>query len=868
MCSEGICYACMNKISEFVEIRQEGEIINNLDPLIEEWFFSKFKELSKTQLYGVMPIFERKNILISAPTGGTKTLTAFLSILNYLVSISKRNELEEKIYAVYCSPLKALSNDIFVNLLRPLNEIEEIAEKRGIKMQKIRVGLRTGDTTISERAKMLKSSPHILVTTPESLAIMINSSKFCKNFSLLEFIILDEIHSLAENKRGVHLSLTLERLQEMSKIEITRIGLSATIAPLEKIANFLVGENRECKIAHVEMQKEMDLGILSPVKNFLDTDSIKLNMSLYQLIDKLVQNHKTVLIFTNTRAATERVVYNLKEKFPKYIENIGAHHSSLSKNHRFLIEEKLRNGSLKIVVCSTSLELGIDIGFIDLVILLGSPKSVSRAMQRIGRAGHNLHTKAKGRFIIYDFDDLIECGIILKNSIEKQIDEVYIPENCLDVLAQHIYGMAIYRKWNVDKMFSLIKKSFCYRNLKKEDFFSVISYLAGEYELEKSFVYAKIWYDSKTREIGKRGKLARMIYMTNIGTIPDESFVNVICNGEGVGKIDEIFLEKMKKGDVFVLGGHKYQFLYIKGMNIYVKSAENRTPTIPSWFSEMLPLKFDTAISIGKFRMLMAEMFEANRSDDEIKKFIVDYIFCDEKTASIIYDYFSVQNKYSVIPHVNRILIEEYRVDKNYLIFHTLYGRRVNDALSRAVAYLIASARGRDVQIGINDNGFFICGKDLNLEQVEKAFIKLKSEDFKKILSEAIEKTEVLKRRFRHCASRGLMILRNYKGKVKSIGKQQMLSHFLLSAVRKKTKDFPILKEARREVLEDLMDIEHASHILEKIKEGNIKIVKKNTRIVSPFAINLLLQAHSDVIRIEDKIEFIKRVYAELRKEI
>jgi len=863
-------------VYERVRPRESINVKDSLHPLVKEWFFSRFKDFSLTQLYGVLNIWERKNILISAPTGGTKTLTAFLSILNYLIGIAEKNELEEKVYAVYTSPLKALTNDIFVNLLRPLKEIEEIAEKKGIKLQKIRVGLRTGDTENKEKAKMLKNSPHILVTTPESLAIMINSPKFSEKFRFLEFVILDEIHSLAENKRGVHLSLTLERLQALSKMEFTRIGLSATVAPLDSVANFLVGQ-RECLIAEVEMQKKLDLQVLSPVNDFLETNSQDLNDKLYRLLDSLIAKHKTTLIFTNTRAATERVVHNLKEKFPKSYENmdeegnfvskIGAHHSSLSKDHRFQIENDLRDGKLKVVVSSTSLELGIDIGFIDLVILLGSPKSVARAMQRIGRAGHQLHETAKGYFIVNDKDDMIECSIILKNSKEKVIDKIHIPENCLDVLSQHVFGMAIDRVWKEKEMFELVKRSYCYRNLRREEFLSVISYLSGEYELEASNVYAKIWYDPVSGDIGKKGKLARVLYMTNIGTIPDESFVSVVLEGRKIGQVDEEFVERLKKGDVFVLGGNKYLFLYAKGMNIYVKSAEGKHPTIPSWVSEMLPLSFDSALAISKFRKLLNEKFIAEKSASEIMGFIREYVFCEEKTSEAIYNYFKDQYDYSLIPHENRILIEQYHADKHYLVFHTLYGRRVNDALSRSLAYLYGQAIKRDYEIGVNDNGFFIAAKELNIERAEKAFLKLNKENLRQVLELALDKTELLKRRFRHCAARGLMILRNYKGRTKSVGKQQMSSHFLLAAVLKKTKDFPILKEAKREVLEDAMDLANTTRVLDWIKNKKIKIERKNTKVVSPFAINLLLASHSDVIRLEDKIEFIKRVYNELKKE-
>lgn len=865
---------------EYIEERKSADVAASLDPLVSEWFFGRFEDFSRTQLYGVLPIFKRKNILISAPTGGTKTLTAFLSILNYLVSLAKKGELEEKIYAVYCSPLKALSNDIFVNLEQPLAEIRELAEKKGIELQEIKVALRTGDTTAYERQKMTKKPPHILVTTPESMAIMINSPKFSERLGMVEWAVIDEIHALAENKRGTHLSLTLERLEGLSVMPMTRIGLSATVAPLEEVAYFLVGEGRECEIAKVELNKRVDLEVLTPVDDFLEEDSAKISREMYALIDRMIQKNKTTLIFTNTRAATERVVHNLKEYFPEnYIENIdednestniGAHHASLSKEHRFQIEESLRKGKLKVVVCSTSLELGIDIGFIDLVLLLGSPKGVSRAMQRVGRAGHQLHSDPRGKFIVGDIDDLVECSLILKNAKERVIDKVHIPTNCLDVLSQHIYGMAIQRIWNVDEMFSLIKKSYCYKDLSKEDFFSVISYLSGEYELKVRNLYAKIWYDGDTREIGKRGKLARVIYMTNIGTIPDESFMEVrLRDGSVVGSIDEGFLEKLKKGDVFILGGSRYQFLYSKGMKLYVASAAGKKVTIPSWFSEMLPLSFDTALSIQKFRRLVNEMFEKRKSAKAIKKFIKEYVYANDKTAGVIYDYFEKQFKYSLIPHDRRILIEEYRSDKNYLIFHTLFGRRVNDALSRAVAYVAGNriqGGKRDVEVGINDNGFYLAGQDLNLDRVEKAFKKINSGDLRKVLSEAIHKTEVLKRRFRHCAARGLMILRNYKGRTKSVGRQQMSSHFLLSAVEKKTKDFPILKEAMREVMEDLMDINNAEEIMKKIDKKEIEIVKKNTNssVMSPFAINLVWNSYADVLKLEDKIEFIKRVYEEL----
>ena len=842
--------------------REASEIKNAMHPLVKEWFFSRFKELSLPQLYGVMPIHERKNILISAPTGGTKTLTAFLSILNYLVSMACKNELENKVYCVYCSPLKALGSDIYVNLVMPLEEIEKIAKKNGIDMQKIRVGVRTGDTTTSEKQKMLKNTPHIFITTPESLAIVLSSKRFIEKLNAVEFCIVDEIHALA-NKRGVHLSLSMEILCHISRIEPVRIGLSATIAPLEDIAGFLVGEGRGCEIADVQFTKSMDIEVLTPSEDIIDVDARSLHSDLYGLIDRLIENHKTTLIFTNTRSATERVIHHLKEMFPsKYLENIGAHHSSLSKAHRFDIEERLRQGKLKVVVTSTSLELGIDIGYIGLVILLGSPKSVARALQRIGRAGHRLHETAKGRFIVLDRDDLIECCVLAKNAREGIIDQVQIPKNCLDVLSQQVYGMAIQQVWNAEELFAVIKRSYCYKELTREDFFSVIDYLAGEYALEARDVYAKIWHDKKTGQIGKRGMLARMIYMTNIGTIPEESFVSIVISGgerkdERGGVIDEAFLERLKPGDVFVLGGHRYEFRYTKGMNAYVNASVHKSPTIPSWFSEMLPLSFGSALAIQRFRLLMEEKLKKEKKED-VRKFIMEFLYCDEHCANAVYNYFYEQFKFLEIPHEKKLIVEHYRGEKDYVIFHSLFGRRVNDALSRAIAFVAARLHGRDIEIGISDNGFFLAGENI---QAVKALRMLNSKNLVDILKEAIEKTEVLKRRFRHCATRGLMILRSYKGRTKSVGKQQMKSGFLLGSVKKLDKNFPILKEARREVIEDLMDINNAKLIVEWINEGRIKIKEAHTKLPSPFALNLIIQGYSDLIRIEDKIEFLKRMH-------
>ena len=838
------------------------QLTQMLHPLVRQWFFSRFKEFSLPQLFGVMQIHSRKNVLISAPTGATKTLTGFLSVLNELVDSAEKGILEDRVSCVYISPLKALNQDIFVNLITPLREMEQLAGKK----LRIRVSVRTGDTTASEKAHMLRHPPHILITTPESLAILLNSPRFIEKLKAVQWCIVDEVHALAENKRGTHLSLSLERLQRLSGF-MARVGLSATVAPLEEIAQFLAGyekdQPRECGIIDVQFLKQMDLRVISPLSNLIDIDYQEAHDALYNALHGLIQQHRTTLIFTNTRSATERVVHTLKQRFPaSYSTNIGAHHSSLGKALRRGLEDRLRNGELKVVVCSTSLELGIDIGYIDLVICLSSPKSVARFLQRAGRAGHRLHDTVKARIIVLDRDDLVECALLLRSALEKKIDRVHIPANCLDVLAQQVYGMAIAERMNVQELFALVRQSFCYHSLSWGDFEALLKYLAGEHvSLEDRHVYAKIWWDRETGMVGRRGKMARVIYLTNIGTIPDETSVVVkIMNAkQAVGHIDEAFLERLKPGDRFVLGGEVYEFRFSRGMVASVTAASSRKPTVPSWISEMLPLSFDLAMEIGRFRRLMDEQL-ARHSKDEILQFLNASLHLDANASESIYRYFWEQYHFAKLPSDRRILIEHYKdAERTYVIFHALFGRRVNDCLSRSLAFVIGRQQNRDVELSVNDNGFSIA-YDGGVN-VMKALRALKPSALRRIAEAAIESSEVLRRRFRHCAARSLMILREYKGRKMRVGRQQVSSKILMSAVKRIDENFVILKEARREVLEDLMDVTHATEILEQVEAGTLAVEETFTQIPSPFAFGLIVQGYSDVIKIEECYDFLKRMH-------
>lgn len=856
-----------------------SEVLKILHPLVAEWFINKFEKLTPPQEYAIIPIQKGKNVLVSSPTGTGKTLAAFLTIISELIKLAEKNRLENRVYAVYISPLRALSNDIYRNLETPLREIKDIARKRGIELQEIRHAVRTGDTQPHVKQKMLRQTPHILITTPESLAIVLVAPKFREKLRNVRWVIVDEIHSLCENKRGVHLSLSLERLQNMVEKEFTRIGLSATINPLEEVAKFLVGyrddgKPRDCLIVDTSYVKKKDIKVLCPVYDLIHTPSQIITEKMYKMLYKLIKEHKTTLIFTNTRSGTERVVFHLKQVMPKKVreiseDQIAAHHGSLSRDVRFDVEERLKNGELKAVVTSTSLELGIDIGYIDLVAQIGSPKSIIRCLQRIGRSGHRLRDISKGRLICMDRDDIVECAVMVREAYKGRLDRIKIPTNCLDVLAQHVMGMSIEKKWNVDEAFKLIRRSYCYRNLSKKQFKLLLKFISGGYaQLEKYKVYGKIWYDEEDEMFGRRGKYARVIYSLNIGTIPEEVAIKVYTlRGRYVGNIEEEFLERLMPGDRFILGGKVYEYISSRGVRAYVKPAFDLKPTVPSWFSEMLPLSFDLAMEIGKFREEMFKMFRKKVGKKRILKYIMENCRTDLRAANAIYQYFKEEYLYLKSLRVkdfpcHRNLFIEHYVDpggRYYLIFHALYGRRTNDALSRAYAWIIGEKVKRNIGISVTDHGFaliFPRGVKPNVDLNE-----LSSKNIENILRKAVFKTELMRRRFRHVAVRSLMILRNYKGHEIRVGKQQLSARKLLE-ICGKIKNFPVIEETFREILEDFMDIEHAKQILRKIEKGDIKIVEINSgNIPSPFSHNIILLGLSDVVLMEDRRAMLERLH-------
>ncbi len=822
-----------------------------LDPIVDEWFRNKYKEATKAQRIGIPLIHERKNVLISSPTGTGKTLSGFMVIINELFLLAKKGKLEDRIYCVYISPLKALANDIHRNLEVPLEEIRELAKSKGINIPKIRVGVRSGDTSQYARQKMNKTPPHIFITTPESLALSLFSPKFKEKFKQVDFLIIDEIHDLASNKRGELLSLIVEFLQYNS-VNMTRIGLSATTEPIDEIAKFLVGNNNEkdVHIIEVESNKNLDIQVVCPVSDLYSAPQEQINERSYDIIEKLVNEHRTTLVFTNTRSGAERVSSKLIERG---ILSLEAHHSSLSRESRFNVEEKLKRGELKCAVSSTSLELGIDIGSIDLVVQVGSPKGIAKGLQRVGRSGHSVFATAKGRIIPMDIDDLVESIVLVKMAREKRLDKITIPKNSLDILSQFIVGISLEKKWDESEALKIIRSSYCYNSLREEDFKNVLNYLSGGFE--EGNVYSKIWWDKKEKKFGRK-RSSRLIYFTNAGTIPEEADYEAFSvDNRHLGSLSEKFVEKLHRGDIFVLGAKTYEFLRMRGNKIFIKDASGRKPTVPSWAGEMLPRTYDLSVEIGKFREEVAKRIR----DGTAETYLRERYEADENSIRSIISYFSQQLNFK-IPTDKEVLIEGYidKANQYSVIFHFVYGRRVNDALSRIIAYNISRNYSVNSRIALTDDGFMLTfNRKIEIEGIKEILRNLEVKDS---LRRAVKSTELFKQRFRHCATRSFMVLRRYRGREVSVARQQLRSEKVLDILFSMD-NFPIIEETFREIETIVMDIDNARKIAESLKNGDITILTEDySRSPSPFSFGIISTGISDVVLMEDKSAIIREL--------
>jgi len=879
----------------------DADVLQLLDPVVREWWVEQFGAyvpgnggfFTPPQKEAIPLIHEGENALVCAPTGSGKTLASFTGIINELFARDRDEGLENSVYCLYVSPLKSLANDIHRNLEVPLQGITEKLDERGEDVE-IRHAIRHGDTSSSDRQAMLETTPHILNTTPETLAILLNSPKFKEKLETVEYVIVDEIHSLAENKRGTHLAVSLERLEHRCAGSPTRVGCSATVEPLDTVAEFLVGREepggppREYEVVDTRFVREFDIELTCPTDDLIDTPRDVVNGRFYDQLDDLVADHTQTLVFTNTRSGAERVLHNLRENHGYSEEDSACHHGSLSKERRQTVEQQLKEGDLDVVTTSTSLELGIDMPHLDLVVQVGSPKSVAALLQRVGRAGHQLGETVTGRVVALDRDELVECAVMLERAEEGFVDRVFIPENPQDVAAQQVYGMAINGPRPEAEVRGILRRAYPYREYDDAAYEQLMRYLTADYPgMEEKNVYAKVWRDCNDppggehhyeeygvgqRLVGKRGRMARVIYMTNIGTIPDSFTCDVFTRGgdEWVGQLDEEYLDTLESGDVFVLGGTRYEYRYRRGSKVYVDPTSAR-PTVPSWFSERLPLSYDLGREILRFqRELLARLRRGGKS--EVRVWLREFPL-DEHSVRALTRMFDEQVRYLGAAGVStdgRLVVEEEldreAYERRYYV-HSNYGRRFNDGFSRLLAYRVAQEANANVQVAVADHGFTL-SMPLN-RKVDLAGVveDVEPGDARGDLRASLEGTDLLERYFRINATRALMILKRYKGHEKSASQQQVNAEMLLGFAED-LDSFAVVEETYREILEDKLNLAGIQEVLAAIQAGDVTVSTARVDSPSPRAFGLATLMASDVVLAEDESEVLQEFHRRVLEEI
>jgi ATP-dependent Lhr-like helicase len=851
----------------------EAHSLQDFHPIVRQWFVRTYGNPTPPQTLGWPSIAEGNNTLILAPTGSGKTMAAFLWAINHLIEQHLREELPAGVRILYVSPLKALNNDIERNLEAPLQALREEAKRAGLRLPVIRAAVRTGDTPQSKRAAMLKHPPDILITTPESLYLMLTSKQARKMFRTVQYLIVDEIHSLCGNKRGVHLSLTLERLQEIAEQELVRIGLSATQRPLETIAAYLGGleysadnpaapRPRPVNIVDAGRKKEMDLRVDCPVSDFslLPQESVW-PLVFAELLEDIRQ-HRTTLVFVNNRRLAERVAARLNElalgeqtEPPSTATNlyavpvktggwgneflVQAYHGSMSRQARERMEADLKAGKLRALVATSSLELGIDIGSIDLVVQLQSPKGVARGLQRVGRSGHLVTATSKGRVLPTYREDLVESAVVARAMENHEVEETHIPENCLDVLAQQIVAMVSVETWECDRLYDVVRRSYCYRTLSRKLFDGVVMMLAGRYtsdafrELRARISWNKI--DNTLHALPGSGHLA----ITSGGTIADRGYFAVYLEDgrTKVGEVDEEFVYESRTGDTFILGTSVWRMTSIDAQRITVAPAPGQPARMPFWRGEGIGRSYELGMAVGTFRREMSN--RVHRSD--CLAWLQNEFPIDSRAAWNIQEYFRKQQQIAgIIPHDRLILVEGFRdeIGDPRIIVHASFGRRVNGLLSILLAHRLHEETGIEPQTFYNDDGILLRTSDATALPLD-ILNGITASSAQDIVLNGLLASPLFGGQFRQNAARALLMPRLAPGKRTPLWLQRMRAGDLLQIARQYD-DFPIVVETMREVLNDILDLEHFKETVAGIENGTIGIHYVETETPSPFSAGLL----------------------------
>jgi ATP-dependent helicase Lhr and Lhr-like helicase len=844
--------------------------LSSLDGPVRDWFSTAFPGgPTPAQRLAWPSIASGENLLLVSPTGTGKTLAAFLAIINGLFHEHSAGTLTPELRCVYVSPLRSLGYDIERNLSIPL---EAIRKRLDLEESPVTVGVRTGDTSSHQRKKLRERPPHLLITTPESLSLMLSQAAWHESFRSVRHTVIDEVHALVPNKRGADLTVSLERLATLGSTDPVRVGLSATCRPAEPVARFLVGPSRTCKIVEAPRPAgTADLRI--EVESLLKPDEGPHRGLTYRRLlrrlRKATGEARTTVVFANTRALTEKVTHDLRHELGVGPEVVAAHHSALDADRRRAVEASLKAGELKAVVTSTSLELGVDIGQADLSVLIGLPGSVSRCLQRVGRAGHSVGVETRGLMLAATPAELAGAVVTARAAKSGRVEPLRKPSNPLDVLCQQLIGMACGGEWLSDGAFALIRKAAPFAELSRSDFDACLTFLAGElaappgaYEPEPGstpkWTSPRIW--KRGGLFGIRNRRVIRWFWSNVGTITSEESVRVQVDGQVIGTLEGAYAERLQAGDRFVLDGRALEFRRMEGWTVFAK-ASGGEPNLPRWSSDRQGLSAELAHEVAKFRIRGAEALVDGPST--LRAWLSEDYDLGANEAGVIESLLVEQEQASEVPDVDTVLVEEYPDPMGLgtiYAFHAPLGRPAAEAMGRATAARLGRRFGRDLKLVVADLGWSLTLPEGATIDSDDLRALLSPEAFEDDILDGLDRGELLARRFRHVAATALMVLRRPEGGRTRVGGLLWVSQRLYPLVRAACPDHPLLRETRREVLEEILDAPTALKWLESRPSIRFRVLDGP----SPFAAAWIDPGGPEPLRFEAPGDALRRLHARL----
>ncbi|QXH72468.1 DEAD/DEAH box helicase [Pseudomonas atacamensis] len=827
-------------------------------PAVSAWFNKTFPAVTTAQARAWPLIRQRRSTLIAAPTGSGKTLTAFLAVLDELVhrGLEQPDGLPAETLVVYVSPLKALSNDIQINLQNPLAGITAQLRQMGLPELTITTAVRTGDTPQKDRAAMRKSAPHILVTTPESLYVLLGSESGRRMLGTTRTVIIDEIHAMAAGKRGSHLSLSLERLQALCAEPLTRIGLSATQKPVEAVAQFLVGHDRPCEIVDIGHARPRDLGIEVPPVPLSAVMANDVWELVYERLAKLAREHRTTLIFVNTRRLAERLSRHLSERLGK--QAVAAHHGSLAKEFRLDAEQRLKRGELQVLIATASLELGIDIGEVDLVCQISSPRSIAAFLQRVGRSGHQVGGTPKGRLFATTRDDLIECAALLDCVRRGELDTLHIPEKPLDVLAQQIIAEVSCQEWSEDALLAMFRRAWPYRDLDEKHYQALLSMLAEGYNGRQGIRSAYLHRDAVSRTLrGRRG--AQLTAVTSGGTIPDNADYSVLLEPQSlnIGSVNEDFAVESIAGDVFQLGNTSYRILRVESGKVRVEDAQGMPPTIPFWLGEAPGRSDELSAAVARLQAQLDELLSASPGNlQPALDWLTTTLGLNLASAEQLVEYLArARQTLGALPSQDTLLMERFFDESGgtQLIIHTPFGSRINRAWGLALRKRFCRTFNFELQAAASEDAIVLSLSTSHSFELDEVWRYLHSNSAEHTLIQAVLDAPLFGVRWRWNAGVALALPRFTGGRKVAPQLQRMKSEDLIASVfpdqiaclenlagEREVPEHPLVEQTLDDCLHEAMDSEGWLTLLRRMERGEVRLIARDLPAPSPLAAEIL----------------------------